>query len=204
MQILISCRQNIPAPWCTAFPEGVKASDPTHIQPARVEIVWLDLSGLKAAQRQLWLQQCLGQKSPLIVLSPTPSDDEAMAMLQQGASGYGHTMASADQLTEMALVVSHGGYWVGPHLIQRLLKLTNKLELVAERCTDALFNGLTEREQAVARAVARGASNREIASSLMIQERTVKAHLTAAFNKLGVRDRVQLALLVNNRACEPA
>ena len=50
----------------------------------------------------------------------------------------------------------------------------------------------------VAGQVAHGASNREIAEALDITERTVKAHLSAIFEKLGVRDRVQLALAMNN------
>ena len=50
----------------------------------------------------------------------------------------------------------------------------------------------------VAEQVAHGASNREIAEALEITERTVKAHLSAIFEKLGVRDRVQLALAMNN------
>jgi DNA-binding NarL/FixJ family response regulator len=48
--------------------------------------------------------------------------------------------------------------------------------------------------------VAHGASNREIAEALEISERTVKAHLTTSFEKLEVRDRVQLALKMNNIA----
>ena len=50
----------------------------------------------------------------------------------------------------------------------------------------------------VAEQVAHGAANREIAQSLDITERTVKAHLSAIFAKLAVRDRVQLALAMNN------
>jgi DNA-binding NarL/FixJ family response regulator len=53
------------------------------------------------------------------------------------------------------------------------------------------------RERQVAESVARGSTNKEIARVMGITERTVKAHLTASFEKLGVRDRMQLALLVN-------
>ena len=50
----------------------------------------------------------------------------------------------------------------------------------------------------VALEVAKGATNKEIAATLGITERTVKSHLTLIFDKTGVRDRVQLALLLNN------
>ena len=56
---------------------------------------------------------------------------------------------------------------------------------------------LTEREREVAIAVAQGASNKEIARQLDITERTIKAHVGAILEKLGVRDRLQLSLIVN-------
>ncbi|MBL8432557.1 MAG: helix-turn-helix transcriptional regulator, partial [Dechloromonas sp.] len=56
---------------------------------------------------------------------------------------------------------------------------------------------LSGRETQVARLVASGASNKEIADQLAITERTVKAHLTVIFEKLGVRDRLQLSLRIN-------
>ena len=59
------------------------------------------------------------------------------------------------------------------------------------------FDQLTEREYQVAMAVGKGLNNKEIASQLGLGERTVKAHLTTTFEKLHVRDRVQLALIVN-------
>ena len=60
------------------------------------------------------------------------------------------------------------------------------------------LNDLTVQELTVADKVGHGLSNREIAETLEISERTVKAHLTVIFEKMGVRDRVQLALKVNN------
>ena len=50
----------------------------------------------------------------------------------------------------------------------------------------------------MARAVAEGASNKEIARGLGITERTIKLHVGAVLEKLGVRDRLQIALIVNN------
>jgi DNA-binding NarL/FixJ family response regulator len=59
---------------------------------------------------------------------------------------------------------------------------------------------LTSREKAVAELVAAGKSNKEVARDLDITERTVKAHLSAAFEKLQVRDRLQLVLLFSSGA----
>lgn len=56
---------------------------------------------------------------------------------------------------------------------------------------------LSQRERQVAEAASRGSTNKEIARTMGITERTVKAHLSAVFEKLDVRDRMQLSLLVN-------
>jgi DNA-binding NarL/FixJ family response regulator len=56
---------------------------------------------------------------------------------------------------------------------------------------------LTAREQETAALLARGASNKEIARQLDITERTVKAHVGAMLEKLGVRDRLRLSLIIN-------
>ena len=66
--------------------------------------------------------------------------------------------------------------------------------------TAGLWDTLTKREIEVAKSVADGCSNREIAERLNISERTVKARLTSIFQKLDVRDRVQLALLMRGNA----
>ena len=59
------------------------------------------------------------------------------------------------------------------------------------------IQSLTAREQQVARAVAGGASNKEVARTLNITERTIKAHVSAIFLKLGARDRLHLSLIMN-------
>ncbi len=58
---------------------------------------------------------------------------------------------------------------------------------------------MSEREREVAFAVAEGLTNKSVAQRLDITERTVKAHLSAVFDKFGVRDRMQLALQISQR-----
>ena len=84
-----------------------------------------------------------------------------------------------------------------PELMQRFLALSMRVA-PKPQSSEVELNALTSRELMVAEQVAKGASNREIAEALDITERTVKAHLSAIFEKLGVRDRVQLALAMNN------
>jgi len=64
---------------------------------------------------------------------------------------------------------------------------------------EEILSSLTRREREVARLVSSGASNKDIARQLDISDRTVKAHLTAIFDKLQVQDRLQLALRVSGR-----
>ena len=60
------------------------------------------------------------------------------------------------------------------------------------------LENLTTREKEIANLIAQGQSNLEIAANLEIAERTVKAHVSSIFQKLGLRDRLQLALLVRD------
>jgi DNA-binding NarL/FixJ family response regulator len=62
------------------------------------------------------------------------------------------------------------------------------------------FATLTERQREVAMLVGKGASNKKIANQLDITDRTVKAHLGTIFEKLGVKDRLQLALYVTKHS----
>lgn len=132
----------------------------------------------------------------IVVLSAVPEDAEGLRAIDAGASGYCHLFALPELLREVEQVVRLGGLWVGPALVRRLAAATR--ELLQRSPVGALaepdLSSLTERETQVARAVAEGQSNREVADQLHISERTVKAHLGSVFEKLGVRDRVQLVL----------
>ena len=126
--------------------------------------------------------------------------------MNEGVRGYTHAFAVPALLQEVALVVEHGGLWVGPELLQRLVTATNtalhQRKDPASQAKQAVGNAsalsvLSAREAEVARAVAAGHSNKEVADLLNISERTVKAHLGSSFEKLDVRDRLQLTLLLS-------
>lgn len=136
---------------------------------------------------------------PMVALADQPSEDGALEALGAGASGYCNGHAAADVLLQVAGVVGNGGLWIGQALMQRFLTATARLlQAVPEtQASTSWRERLTEREQEVARLLAAGASNKEIARQLDITERTAKAHVSAMLEKLCARDRLQLSLILN-------
>jgi DNA-binding NarL/FixJ family response regulator len=135
----------------------------------------------------------------VVLLADEPDESVVEEALALGASGCCNTNAAPEVLRQVALVVENGGLWVGQSLLLRLVggasrALATKSER-PPRVDWAML--LSEREVQVARLVAGGASNREVAEQLSITERTVKAHMSAIFEKLGLRDRLQLSLHIN-------
>lgn len=184
------CRQT----WRDAFPEAKAARAVEGRTPGR--LVWLLVPPGQAAAKHVAAQRRHSGDSPLVVLADVPDEEDALAALGAGASGYCNGHAAPEVLRQVATVVENGGLWVGQRLMQRLLAGTARLA-PAPSGNASWRNGLTPREIEVAQAVAQGASNKEIARQFEITERTVKAHVGALLDKLGVRDRLQLSLVVN-------
>jgi DNA-binding NarL/FixJ family response regulator len=113
--------------------------------------------------------------------------------------GYVHANSAPKLLREVKAVISHGCIWLGQQLLQRLIETSVKLTGSNPEYVDGLLKQLTKREQQVAQEAAKGLSNKEIARILNITERTVKAHLAATFERLHVKDRLQLALMLNRQ-----
>ncbi|WP_284700256.1 response regulator transcription factor [Leeia speluncae] len=136
----------------------------------------------------------LAKLLPVVVTASHPKDELGLDVLNAGAVGYTNTFSDAEAFAHVLSVVSAGEVWVGKNLLQRLLKGIQQVSVTVANQVDDL---LTVRELEVARLVAKGASNKDIARELDITERTVKAHVSTVLEKLEVNDRLQLALKVN-------
>jgi two-component system nitrate/nitrite response regulator NarL len=185
--------------WLAAFPDAIVVGAEKADQAATAELVWVDYDGLHGGQKRGWLQKYINPVKKVVVMSNAPNEDEAYQVIKAGAYGYCHAFAAPTQLVEIATVVAHGGIWVGPQVLQRVLKAGVAAANPDQKPTAPDILGLlSKREKMVAVHASRGASNKEIAAALHITERTVKAHISVMFEKLAVRDRVQLALKLNN------
>jgi DNA-binding NarL/FixJ family response regulator len=200
--ILISSNPDALARWQEAFPDArIHGSVDEAVYDAHEEsIVWLHLPSSAAAAAELVSRAAsiLGP-AKLVGLSDTPSNEQALELMERGALGYCHSHAGPAMLHQVATVVSNQGLWVGPSLLNRLIRAAQEKLPDASDPEEALKD-LSPRELEVAGLVSTGATNKEIARELGITERTVKAHLSAVFTKLKVRDRLQLALLMKVRA----
>jgi DNA-binding NarL/FixJ family response regulator len=174
--------------WLQAFPHahvvnGLKAAD-------SYSLVWLLLGDANSFAHIKALTEA-GVK--VVAMTAIEQTSEARKALEAGASGYVHYLAVPSVLEQIAQSVAVGGVWLGAELMRQLIVGVQRLSSVVA-LPAANLNLLTSRERAVTELVAAGKTNKEVARELDITERTVKAHLGASFEKLGVRDRLQLAL----------
>jgi DNA-binding NarL/FixJ family response regulator len=126
--------------------------------------------------------------APVLILTTFGEDDVLWGAIEAGAAGFVLKDSSAEDLIAAARAVAGGGAWFDPAVAPKVLERYR--EVVAPATRDASrLDELTDREHAVLRLMARGATNAEIGASLHVAEATVKTHVGSIFAKLGVRDR---------------
>ena len=144
----------------------------------------------------------------IVILAGRPDDAEGVAALKMGARGYCDRDITLPLLARALEAVRRGEVWVGRKLTARLLEEMSALSHGQRRPTgvaepDGRLQRLTPRERDIVDLLSAGASNKEIAQRLVVTERTVKAHLTAVFRKLGMSGRLQAALFVAEHGRSP-
>jgi DNA-binding NarL/FixJ family response regulator len=148
------------------------------------------MDGLTAARRVI----ALGQDVKVLILTTFDADDYVYEALRAGVSGFLLKDAPADQLITAVRCIAAGDALLDPVITRRLI---SRFALAA-RAASGLpqqLSQLTPRELDVLRLVARGLSNAEIARELVVEENTVKTHVSRILMKLGLRDRVQAVVL---------
>ena len=134
----------------------------------------------------------------IIAMSGPVSDETEVALFRVGVRGCCRIDSDPQLLKRVVLAVRTGELWIRRSLMPQLLDALgsdSEHETPTGRAMVGRLGYLTQREREIAALVAHGGSNKQIARRLAITERTVKAHLTEVFRKLGVADRLRLALL---------
>lgn len=128
----------------------------------------------------------------VMVVSSLPTFENAKKMLSLGAKGYGNMMMHPSYALSAYHAILEGNIWLSPEYISLLiqnLSPTPPLQINP-------LESLTPREAEVATLLAQGFSHKEIAEKLNITVRTIKAHSSAIYSRLNVKDRLALALLL--------
>ncbi len=154
----------------------------------RPDVVLMDVQmpgvdGLEATRRILG---GAGQDSPvkIVILTTFDREDYLFEALRSGASGFLLKNASPEDLIESVRVVARGDALLSPEVTRRVVARFSGSATPATRPEE-----LTDREFEVLVALARGASNAEIAKELYLGEATVKTHVSRVLAKLDLRDR---------------
>ena len=127
-----------------------------------------------------------------IMLTVSESEEHVAQALAAGAQGYVLKGASGPELINTLRAVSRGESYVPPGLAARLLTLARRSSQAGSKEGD--LPAMTKREHGILELVAHGQTNKEIAKTLSISEKTVKHYMTSIMEKLQVRNRVEAVL----------
>ncbi|HEY7740875.1 MAG TPA: response regulator transcription factor [Steroidobacteraceae bacterium] len=159
--------------------------------PPEPDLVLLDLlmPGAKSFAPLAWLRNQFPGTAVMIVSAN--EDPEIIRRAQEfGAAGYVVKSASTQELIAAIRTVADCGHWFPPGIAAMARRTEGSRETLATR-----LNSLTPQQYRVLELVAQGKLNKQIAAELSIEETTVKAHVSAALAKLGVRNRTQASIV---------
>ena len=160
------------------------------------DILLLDVAMPHANGMEVLQQIAAASKATrIIMVTGAVEENELRQALRLGARGFVLKESGAAQLLESIRVVHGGEYFVGRECMADLVSAVRSRGVVLEgRAPRKADFGLTTRERQIVSAVVNAYQNKEIAEKFAISEKTVKHHLTNIFNKVGVSNRLELAL----------
>ncbi len=141
----------------------------------------------------------LPHRVKVILLTAAIDDDQVVVALRLGARGVVMKDSASQLLYKSIRVVSSGEYWVERKSVAELVRALRAAPSHAQEAESAASNGLTRRELEILRTIVDGCTNKDIAQKFAISEQTVKHHLTNIFCKMGVSNRLELALIAMSR-----
>jgi DNA-binding NarL/FixJ family response regulator len=127
----------------------------------------------------------------VVILTTFEQDDYIFGALDAGASGFLLKRTKPEELIAAIGAIAAGDALLSPSVTSRVIARMTRPRAPLD---DGRVAGLTTREREVLVLVARGLSNAEIATTLVIEESTVKTHTKRILAKLGLRDRVQVVI----------
>ena len=149
--------------------------------------------GACSQKTQTVLKKLNSQENSILILDRLPDFLKAKQLLSMGIKGYGNALMRDHYLKSAIETIKDGLVWLYPEFTTALIQeIDNPLQDESEQYLEKL----TKREQEVALLLKEGAPYKVVAEELGITVRTVKAHAQHIYEKLNVKDRLGLALLL--------
>ncbi|GAA1980855.1 response regulator transcription factor [Amycolatopsis minnesotensis] len=175
--------------------DAVEAALDSRAEVVLIDIRMPDLDGITATAK---LRE-LPEPPQVIVLTTFHLDEYVFGALRAGAGGFLLKDTPPKDIVRAVHSVAAGDAILSPAVTRTLIEHFGGTAGTDGRdAAKAVLDGLSEREREVAVEVGRGRSNAEIAAGLYLSEATVKAHVSRLLAKLGVNNRVQIAILVHD------
>jgi RNA polymerase sigma factor (sigma-70 family) len=165
-----------------------------RVRQLRPDVVLMDvrmpnLDGIAATREVLAARA----DAKVVILTTFEEDDYIFGALSAGASGFLLKRSSPEELIGALHSVAAGDSLLSPSVTRRVIERMARQPALDTSASERLEE-LTPREREVLELVARGLSNSEVASALVIEESTVKTHVKRILMKLRLRDRVQAVI----------
>jgi NarL family two-component system response regulator LiaR len=157
-----------------------------HPDVILMDLMMPEMNGIEATR--LICQS--GQDVKVIALTSFAEDSNVIPAIQAGATSFLLKDVSPVDLVDAVRAASRGEARLHPSVARKLMNQV----AVAPQSSNQRKDDITEREMEVLQLVARGLSNKDIASELVISEKTVKTHISSLLGKLALQDRTQLAI----------
>lgn len=138
------------------------------------------------------------QDSKIFVLANQPNFTQGKALISLGVKAYANSHMQEIHFNDAITTIKNGNVWLYPEFIQSMIQ-----EMVfdadgAKSDQNDTYDTLSSREKQITTLIQQGLSNKDISEKLGITQRTVKAHTTSIYAKMGVKDRLSLVLAIQN------
>jgi two-component system, NarL family, response regulator LiaR len=165
--------------------EGVQLARELLPEVVLMDLVMPGIDGVETTRRV----KAASPSSRVIVLTSFADDDKVFPAIKAGAISYLLKDISPEELAHAIRAAQRNEAVLHPEVAAKLMQ-----EFSSPRAAEAPVEQLTEREMDVLRLIAKGKSNKEIADTLIISEKTVKTHVSNILSKLHLADRTQAAI----------